>query len=211
MNQLTFYSERNLRILGTPDAPLFVAKDVCDILGIKNTYQAIAQLDEDERFLVDAKTLRSSVCNTYTRISNQGMQVVTESGLYVLIFLSRKPEAKKFRKWVTSEVLPSIRKTGHYEAPRADLPPEIAELPAERRDYVVLWLGIAAEITSSANRFRTAKEIQDRHHKARGFNWRTVYRRVSAYIKADCNWRVFDRYHSLYKLHLYAPTPALPQ
>ena len=157
MNQLTFYSERNFRILGTQDAPIFVAKDVGDILGIANMRDAVAQLDDDEKIWITTEELRgavSNVGNADVRNSNRGMWGVTESGLYVLLFLSRKPEAKKFRKWVTSEVLPSIRKTGRYEAPRADLPPEIADLPAERRDYVVLWLGIAAEVMSSANRWR---------------------------------------------------------
>ena len=87
--------------------PWFVAKDVCDALTISNNRDAVALLDEDEKLM--------SVITT----SGQGRQMwlVNESGLYNLIFQSRKPEARKFRKWVTSEVLPSIRRTGGYMMP----------------------------------------------------------------------------------------------
>ena len=83
----------------------FVAKDICKILGIKNHRDALVkQLDEDEK----------GVDIIYTLGGPQKVDVVNESGLYALIFMSRKPAAKNFRKWVTSEVLPSIRKYGYY-------------------------------------------------------------------------------------------------
>lgn len=86
--------------------PWFVAKDVCRVLGITDHHQAADGLDEDERgrYIIP------------TPSGEQAMTIVSESGLYSLIFRSRKPEAKAFRKWVTSEVLPSIRKTGRYDA-----------------------------------------------------------------------------------------------
>lgn len=85
--------------------PWFVATDVCQVLDIKNSRDTLAKvLDEDEK----------GVATIYTLGGQQKMQVVTESGLYHLVFVSRKPEARKFRKWVTSEVLPSIRKKGFY-------------------------------------------------------------------------------------------------
>lgn len=86
--------------------PWFVAKDVCLILGFSKYRDVIANLDEDERMSILVDTLGG----------RQNMSAVNESGLYALIFQSRKPEARKFRKWVTSEVLPSIRKTGRYES-----------------------------------------------------------------------------------------------
>lgn len=83
--------------------PWFVAKDVCSVLGIRNATQAVGQLDEDER---------SMFC-----IGRQGnTNIINESGLYALVIRSNKPNARKFRKWVTSEVLPSIRKHGGYIA-----------------------------------------------------------------------------------------------
>lgn len=86
--------------------PWFVAKDVCDILGITNSRDAMASLDDDEK----------GVANTDTPGGRQNMSIVSEPGLYVLIGKSRKPEAKTFRRWVNHEVLPSIRKTGKYES-----------------------------------------------------------------------------------------------
>lgn len=87
----------------------FVAKDVCDILGIANVPDSVGTLDEDERI-----TIGNTDSNPRVGIPHQ-LNAVSESGLYALIFRSRKAEAKSFRKWVTSEVLPSIRKTGGYE------------------------------------------------------------------------------------------------
>lgn len=84
--------------------PWFVAKDVCDVLGIKNNRDAIQRLDDDEK--------ATSVLPT--QFGDKEMWLINESGLYALMLQSRKPEAKPFRKWVTSEVLPSIRKRGYY-------------------------------------------------------------------------------------------------
>lgn len=94
---------RNLLIDGEP---WFVAKDVCDILGHSNPSSAIQMLDEDER----AKK----------SLGRQGKGwVVNESGLYMLILRSNKPTAKTFRKWVTAEVLPELRKRGYYGTQKA--------------------------------------------------------------------------------------------
>ena len=83
----------------------WVAKDVCKFLSIRNHKDAVSRLDEDEKDEV-------GITDPIGRV--QKTLVVNESGLYHLIFMSRKPAAKKFRKWVTSEVLPSIRKYGYY-------------------------------------------------------------------------------------------------
>lgn len=102
------FNENNkpVRVELVDGEPWFVAKDVCDALGIENNRNATSRLDDDEK---GASIVR-------TPSGEQSMTTVNESGLYNLIFQSRKPEAKKFRKWVTGEVLPSIRKTGRYEA-----------------------------------------------------------------------------------------------
>ncbi|HWL51723.1 MAG TPA: Bro-N domain-containing protein [Chthoniobacteraceae bacterium] len=97
-----------IRVYGSPDAPLFVAADVCRVLEIVDVTSALRSLDEDEKGPLIVRTLGG----------NQTMNGITESGLYALIFKSRKPEAKTFRKWVTAEVLPAIRQTGRYEAPQ---------------------------------------------------------------------------------------------
>lgn len=98
------YGEAHIRCGGTADKPWFVAKDVCDVLGLANVSQALERLDDDEK----------GITTVYTLGGKQKAAVVYESGLYALIFTSRKEEAKTFRKWVTSEVLPSLRKAGVY-------------------------------------------------------------------------------------------------
>ena len=86
--------------------PWFVAKDVGDVLELQNIRASVALLDDDEK----------SVNTIYTPSGEQEMVIINESGLYSLILRSRKPEAKAFKKWVTSEVLPAIRKQGGYIA-----------------------------------------------------------------------------------------------
>lgn len=110
---LTFnFVAQSIRVIMRGDEPWFVATDVCEALTIANSRDAVAKLDEDERADV-------GITDTSSNGITQGRNVtiINESGLYSLILTSRKPEAKKFKKWVTSEVLPAIRKTGRYEAP----------------------------------------------------------------------------------------------
>lgn len=98
------YNNFEIRVVGTPDNPWWVAADICLILDIKNVSMALARLDEDEKGISSIDTLGG----------DQSVAIVNESGLYSLILGSRKPEAKPFKKWITSEVIPSIRKTGEY-------------------------------------------------------------------------------------------------
>ena len=94
--------------------PWFVLKDVCNILGISKYRDTAARLDADERGSVEVDTLGGT----------QQVIAVNESGLYHVILRSDKPEAAPFRKWVTSEVLPSIRKNGGYIAGQEQLTPQ---------------------------------------------------------------------------------------
>ncbi|GAN61583.1 hypothetical protein ACI01nite_25240 [Acetobacter cibinongensis] len=96
-----------VRALTRNDEPWFVLVDVCSVLDIANNRDASNRLDEDEKGVVTTDTLGG----------RQEMSIINESGLYNLIFTSRKPEARRFRKWVTGEVLPAIRKTGSYGLP----------------------------------------------------------------------------------------------
>ena len=116
-----FFGEAEVRAyLDENGEPWFVAKDVCAVLEIANHKDAVSRLDEDER--------GGSVIPTPLG-GPQEMLTVSESGLYALIFTSRKEAAKRFRKWVTGEVLPALRRTGRYETPRKALP----EIPASVR------------------------------------------------------------------------------
>lgn len=101
--QIFNFNDAQVRVIEKDGEPWFVAKDVCDILEISNPTVALQRLEEDER--------------SKFNLGRQGeTNVVNESGLYSLIMTSRKPEARAFRKWVTGEVLPTIRRTGGYVA-----------------------------------------------------------------------------------------------
>lgn len=102
--QVFNFEQREVRVVMKDGEPWWVAKDVCDVLELSNPTMALEGLDEDER---------AKFC-----LGRQGdANIITESGLYTLVMRSNKPEAKRFRKWVTSEVLPTIRKHGAYMTP----------------------------------------------------------------------------------------------
>ena len=115
-----FYSSTIRCILDRKGDPWFVAKDVCDVLGYGLTSDAIRYLDNDEKGMSLQHTLGGM----------QKLSTIPESGLYTLIIRSNKPIAKPFRRWVTHEVLPSIRKDGIYIRPDAD-PVKVAEKTME--------------------------------------------------------------------------------
>ena len=94
--------------------PWFVAKDVCDVLELSNSRKAVKSLDDDEKM-----TVTNSYGHSGQRGGSQFMTFVNEPGMYKLIFRSKKPEAKQFTRWVTHEVLPSIRKSGIYLTDKA--------------------------------------------------------------------------------------------
>ena len=99
-----------VRVVELGGKPWFVAADVCRVLEIENNRDAVSVLDEDEKADV-------GITDTSSNGTIQGRKVkaVSESGLYSLIFKSRKPQARKFRRWVTGEVLPALREHGRYE------------------------------------------------------------------------------------------------
>lgn len=112
--QIFNYQSNEVRTVEMGGEPWFVLKDVCNILGISKYRDTAARLDADERGSVEVDTLGGT----------QQVIAVNESGLYHVILRSDKPEAAPFRKWVTSEVLPSIRKNGGYIAGQEQLTPQ---------------------------------------------------------------------------------------
>lgn len=130
-----FYNETediNLRTEIINGEPWFIAKDVCYALGLQDVSMTVKRLDDDEKLI---QTLF---------VSGQGRETwtVNESGLYSLIFQSRKPEARAFRKWVTNVVLPSIRRTGTYSSNGVQTPVEepSKKLPLPKfRPYFAEW------------------------------------------------------------------------
>lgn len=137
------FENTSVRTLGTSDLPLFVALDVCNALGYKNSKDATTRH-------VDPEDLIKSEIET--KGGRQTVNCVNESGLYALIFGSKLESAKRFKRWVTSEVLPAIRKTGRYEA-------QETITPAEQRAI--------------------QREVAIRAHKTAS-NYRTIYRAIKA-------------------------------
>lgn len=127
-----------LRTVQINNQPWFVANDIARILDIKNIRQNLADLDDDEKtmVLIPAK----GVSLTYTQGGYQNMAVVNEFGLYQLVFMSRKPlpEIKEFKRWVTHEVIPSIREKGYYSADNAVVAEKDAKIAALEREVASL-------------------------------------------------------------------------
>ena len=113
--QVFDFEDNAVRVIEKDGEPWFVAADVARVLDFRDAFNATRVLDDDE-----ADTHIVSIRSANGVEQKREIAVINESGLYNLIFRSRKPEAKKFRKWVTAEVLPSIRKTGMYVAPEMD-------------------------------------------------------------------------------------------
>ncbi len=142
MNELTVFTFQgnNVRTIVKNGSPWWVLKDVCDVLDIGNSRDVMARLDSDEKGVDIIDTLGG----------RQEVSTINESGLYNVILVSRKPEAKKFKRWVTHEVLPSIRKHGLYAADELLANPDLwiralQELKAERTKNVALAATISVQ------------------------------------------------------------------
>lgn len=141
--QVFKFNGHDVRTIVKDGNPWWVAKDVCDVLELTNPTMAIAELDEDEK-----STLR---------ITEGGPErnIISEPGLYKLIFCSRKPEAKEFKRWITHDVLPSIRKHGAY------MTPETLEKTLTNPDFIIK---LATELKQEQERRRRleAQAVLDR-------------------------------------------------
>ena len=134
----------------------FMAADVCKILGIKNVTQAVSNIDEDFKHMFNIG------------LAGRAPIFVNEPGLYNLIFQSRKPEAKKFQRWVYREVLPSIRKYGFYEFKKSEDVESDYEKAVEilkdleRRgiEWDCIFEGVTLEYNEKAKEFRPCYKLK---------------------------------------------------
>ena len=132
------FENNDVRLQDRNGEPWFVLADVCQALEIANPSRAASRLDDDEKHTLDTIEDRADAPTLHSMKGRAGrgpqsLNIINESGLYSLILTSRKSAAKRFKKWVTSQVLPAIRKTGGYQAaPVADDP---------RVDYLVKIIG----------------------------------------------------------------------
>jgi anti-repressor protein len=126
------FEELAVRVTDRNGTPWFVLTDVCRVLGLKNPSMTARSLDCDEVTTVDTLSL-----NGITDPRAQQIRIVSESGLYSLIMTSRKPQAQRFKKWLTAEVLPTIRRMGSYNAAPAMDPMQALNDPAVMRDFLL--------------------------------------------------------------------------
>ncbi|MDO0950232.1 phage antirepressor [Mammaliicoccus sciuri] len=131
MNELQIFSfdSKEVRTVVVNEEPYFVGKDVAEVLGYTNTRDALNRHVDDE----DKKNLTSRN-TTLENLPNRGLTAVNESGLYSLIFSSKLDSAKRFKRWVTSEVLPAIRKHGIYATD------SVIEQTMKNPDYIITVL-----------------------------------------------------------------------
>lgn len=177
----------DLRVFKMNGNPWFIAKEVCEVLGILNYRMAISSLDEDEK----------GVTNIYPLFKTKrggGLQktsIISESGLYALIFQSRKPFAKSFRKWVTNEVLPVIRKTGSfkmaypYQKEISHLK-NLLEIDRERLRILQDWvLNLQSERDLLLEHYSANAQIVC----TRDFSESEIVRELGKFIKLSCSER----------------------
>lgn len=143
MNELKLFCNEQfgeVRTVEIDGGVWFVAGDVCGCLALNDVGQAVSRLDEDEKL---TRTL-------YVSGQNRNVWTINESGLYALVMTSRKTEAKAFRKWVTSEILPSIRKTGSYsmkhEVPQLNV--MVSEMAESKEALLKLFPAIPHDIAA---------------------------------------------------------------
>lgn len=135
------FEDKAIRVTDHQGNPWFIAKDVCDCLGL-DTSNLSKLLDDDER----------ATCSVQCTDQVRDMTMVNEPGLYSLVLRSRKPEAKNFKRWITHEVLPAIRKTGRYAAPAFDL--DALTASAAKGNQLAKTLGLfGGQLTIAVNEF----------------------------------------------------------
>lgn len=183
-----------VRTVVIEDKPWFVAKDVCEILGIVDPKSSVRNLDDDEK----------GVHTMPTPGGSQRIFIVSESGLYALIFKSRKENAKRFRKWVTGEVLPQIRKTGKYEVV-PEIPNSLPEALRAYADALEREQKLLEDKTELEVKLDEAKEWfsikrMQKLNFPRKFDWRELKReshRLGKPIKKvfDQNYGEVNAYH----------------
>ena len=152
--QIFIYGGEQLRTIQQPDGLWWVLRDVCQVLNIQNAADIKKRLDDDEK----------GVGQIYTPGGTQEVTIINEPGLYAVILRSDKPEAKAFKRWVTHEVLPSIRRTGAYGVPPERLA-HLHELQAKLEE----WRGLEREFVQctaeSRKRYETNREWRDKCRK----------------------------------------------
>lgn len=189
MNELQIFNNEEfgkIRTVTINNEPWFVSKDVATALGYSNSRDAISKhvFDDDK-----------GVAKCDTPSGRQEMSVINESGLYALIFGSKLDSAKRFKHWVTSEVLPSIRRTGSYQKPMT--PEQMMRIQLEMIDDVsgrVTKLENTMNIDYGQQRV-LEKEVASVVIESLGGKDSNAYRKIAKKVFSECNRDVKDYFH----------------
>lgn len=136
IEKFNFDGMAEVRVLNLDGEPWFVANDVCGVLGYRKASDTTRYLEDDERRVITSDDVSAGQPEGVIFAPRKGnlrqsVTLVSEPGLYSLIMNSQRPEAKRFKRWITHEVLPTIRKTGGYATPGTDLHRMLAESPID--------------------------------------------------------------------------------
>ena len=236
MNAVTVWKFENnkVRTLNIEGNPYFVGKDVSDVLGYENSRKAINDhVDEEDRIVVNDKKLqemalesKSNETGTFEFMSPRGLTFINESGVFSLIMSSKLPAAKKFKRWVTSEVLPSIRKHGLYATEELINNPDIMiaafqALKAEREKNFALESTVAvqnqqiAELQPKASYYDVVlncKDLVSMTTIAKDYGWsaktmNTYLHDKGVQFKQGAIWLLYQKYancgYTSTKTHTY--------
>lgn len=226
MNDIKLFQNEQfgqVRVIERDGDPWFVAKDVCEALEIVNTRDAISRLDDDEKANVGIADVREKGENI--ELPNRGLSIVSEPGLYSLVLTSRKPEAKAFKRWITHDVIPSIRKTGAYQIAPKDYASALRALAAEveqkelalaQRDEAIRtkahfvegrdaeMCGRVGGLQTSNNNLRCENEkLKDA--VGRGQNWQTIAMMRAEWIREYGHKPDWHKLHEFSKDVMIAP------
>lgn len=157
------YGSSELRTIEKDGGLWWVLKDVCDVLGLSNPTMIASRLDEDEKDIFKTKP------DLGMDIPNRGMTIINESGLYNVILRSDKPQAKNFKRWVTHEVLPSIRRHGAYMSEKTleqalTSPDFLIQLATQLKDEQNARRKLEAQIEQDAPKVLFAKAVETAHN-----------------------------------------------
>lgn len=194
MNELQIFNSEefgDIRTMNIDGEPWFVGFDVADALGYKNQSDAITKHVAEE----DRRVIQKSRITTLADVPNRGFTFINESGLYALIFGSKLESAKRFKHWVTYEVLPSIRKTGGYQKPMS--PEEMMRVQLgmiDGHEERISKLENTMNIDYGQQRV-LEKEVARVVIESLGGKDSNAYREVSKKVFAECNRDVKDYFH----------------
>ena len=201
MNELTIFKNDNfgeVRTILINEVPYFVGKDVAAILGYKDTSDALKRHVDDEdkltRYFTDSGQSRE-------------MYVVNESGLYSLILSSKMPNAKKFKRWVTSEVLPEIRKTGSYKGAPKSFKEALylaykQQEKIEELEKTKAWIGSRREATAMNTASQKSKEVEKLKRELDKSKEYASIKAVEMKTKRKFDWRMLRNYCTSHELEM---------